>query len=162
DIAPMLGIESPTHRCGKTTLATCIKCLVKRALPTSNISGPAIYRTVEKYEPTLVMDEADTFLTDPTKAELRGIINSGHWREMAFVIRSAGSEQDHEPKIYRTWCAKVLALIGKLPTTNDDRTIKLKLARKPAEIRLAKLRRHNLAPFVSLHQKIVRWVADHA
>jgi hypothetical protein len=63
---------------------------------------------VEKYRPTLLIDEADTFLGDHD--ELRGIINSGHRRSSAFVLRCDGDDQ--EPKSLSTWCPKAIALIG--------------------------------------------------
>ena len=46
--------------------------LVPRALSASNITAAALFRTVEAYSPTLLVDEADTFMTSD---ELRGILN---------------------------------------------------------------------------------------
>ena len=44
---------------------------------TSNTSSAAIFRTIEKFQPALLVDEADTYLKD--NDELRGVINSGHY-----------------------------------------------------------------------------------
>jgi hypothetical protein len=41
---------------------------------------------------------ADTFLQ--SNDEMRGVINSGHTRDLAFVIRTVGD--DHEPRRFRT------------------------------------------------------------
>ena len=54
---------------------------------------PAIFRVVELQRPTLLIDEADTFL--PENEELRGILNSGH-RQGGSVIRTVG--EDFEPR----------------------------------------------------------------
>jgi putative DNA primase/helicase len=90
-IAPILNLQSPMARCGKTTLLSLIAKLVKRALPSSNISAAAIYRVIEECTPTLIVDEADAFLND--NEEARGIINSGHTRDAAFVIRIEGDDR---------------------------------------------------------------------
>jgi putative DNA primase/helicase len=50
-ISPRLTISSPERRCGKTTLMDVMGPLVARALSTINISGPALFRTVEKIYP---------------------------------------------------------------------------------------------------------------
>ncbi len=59
---------------------------MRRPLPASTISVSAIFRIAEKYAPTLLVDEADTFLKQ--NEELRGILNSGHTRDLAFVVLS--------------------------------------------------------------------------
>lgn len=61
---PRLAITSPEKRCGKTTLLSVISHLVPRALVASHITPAAMFRTVEKYHPTVLIDEADTFLKD--------------------------------------------------------------------------------------------------
>ena len=117
-IAPILAITSPEKRCGKSTVLALLKSLVLRRLPCSNISGSSLFRAVDAWAPTLLIDEADTFLRD--NEELRGILNSGHTRELAFVIRTVGD--DHEPRKFSTWGAKAIALIGGLKDTLADRS----------------------------------------
>ncbi len=156
DVAPILALCSPLKRCGKTTTEDLTAALAKRPLAAANITVAALYRTVEQFAPTLIVDEADTFLL--TNLALRGIINSGHTRATAFVIRTAG----HEPRLFSTWGARMIALIGRLPATLEDRAIVLPMRRRaPGEpvdrIRRTDLRRH-LDP---LRRRAVRWVADH-
>jgi putative DNA primase/helicase len=79
------------------------------------VTAPVVFRAVEKWKPTLLIDEADTFLHDSD--ELRGVLNSGHNRRSAIIIRTVG--EDHEPKQFSTWCPKVISKIGKLPPTNQ-------------------------------------------
>ena len=118
-ISPVLGITSPTPECGKTTCLTLLGALVPRACQASNITTAALFRAVEEWQPTLLIDEADTFLKNSD--ELRGVLNSGHQRSSAYVIRTTG--EAHEPKRFRTWAPKVVALIGKLPATLASRAI---------------------------------------
>src|SRR5262249_54239058 len=86
DISPTLAITSPTIECGKTTLLDLVSELVPRQLSASNITPAATYRAIEKWHPTLLIDEADTFLRH--SEELRGILNASHRRSKAFVIRT--------------------------------------------------------------------------
>jgi hypothetical protein len=73
DVTTYLGIESPEKRCGKTTLLTVLSELVNRPIISSNISSPAFFRVIEETRPTLLIDEADTFLQ--ANDELRGILD---------------------------------------------------------------------------------------
>jgi hypothetical protein len=86
---PRLAITAPEKRCGKTTLLDVIGLLVPRPLSTANISAAATFRTIEAVRPTLLIDEADTFLSE--NEELRGILNSGH-RKGGQVIRTVGDD----------------------------------------------------------------------
>src|SRR5262245_20818503 len=128
-ISPVLSFTSPTPECGKTTCLTFTGALVPRACPSSNITPAALFRAVERWQPTLLTDEADTFLK--SSDDLRGVLNSGHQRANAFVLRTAGD--DHEPRRFRTWAPKAVALIGKLPPTLASRAINIELRRKMAD-----------------------------
>jgi 5S rRNA maturation endonuclease (ribonuclease M5) len=117
-VAPILNITSPEMRCGKSLVLSIAAKLSKRLLPSSNISAAALFRTIEKHSPTLIVDEADSFLGE--NEELRGLINSGHTRDTAFVIKTVGD--DHEPKQFSTWGFKAIAGIGKRAATIEDRS----------------------------------------
>jgi putative DNA primase/helicase len=156
-ISPLLAATSPTPECGKTTLLTMIGALVPRPLPASNITAAALFRAVEKWRPTLVIDEADTFLRDSD--ELRGVINSGHNKANAFVIRTSGD--DHEPKTFSTWAPKAIALIGHLPPTLDSRSIHIELRRLADGETVEPLRGDRLDQFEPLRRMAWRWAEDH-
>jgi hypothetical protein len=87
DISTYIGVESPEKRCGKTTLLGVLSELVSRPIVAANISSPAFFRVIEETQPTLLIDEADTFLRG--NDELRGILNSGYTRKTAYVVRVA-------------------------------------------------------------------------
>ena len=87
-VSPFLTFESPEKRCGKSTAMAVLQRLVARALPASNISPAALFRSTEAWQPTLLVDEADSFLAE--NDELRGVLNSGHSRATAYVIRVEG------------------------------------------------------------------------
>lgn len=156
DVSPLLAVLSPEKRCGKTTLLILLNALVPRPLAIANITASALFRTVEKYRPTLLIDEADSFLTD--NEELRGILNSGHRKATAYVIRTTGDE--HEPRRFTTWTPKAIALIGALPGTLEDRSIAIRLQRKRANDQTERLRLDALNEFEHLRQRAARWVED--
>ncbi|MEZ5544759.1 MAG: hypothetical protein R3F10_06175 [Lysobacteraceae bacterium] len=68
-------ITAPEKGCGKTVLLSAIGRLVKKPLSTSNISPAALFRAVDAWQLTLIIDEADAFLKE--NEELGGILNSG-------------------------------------------------------------------------------------
>lgn len=158
DIAPILVISSPEKRCGKTTLLSILLKLVYRPLPASNISAAALFRTIETWKPTLIIDEADTFIKNSD--DLRGIINSGHTRPTAFVIRTVGD--DHTPKQFSTWGAKVIAVIGDVPDTINDRSIVISLKRKLQHEEIEKIRNADPSIFNNLRSKLLRVANDNA
>jgi hypothetical protein len=53
-------------------------------------SGTAVFRLIEAHQPTLLIDEADTFL--PENEALRGVLNSGFWKPKAYVSRCVGDD----------------------------------------------------------------------
>ena len=156
-MSPILAITSPEKRCGKTLLLDVLGALVPRPLAASSITAATLFRTVEKYRPTLLIDEADTFLADHD--DLRGVLNSGHRRSQAWVLRTVGD--DHEPKKFSTWCPKALAKIGELPGTLEDRSIVVRMRRRaPGEsVERFRLDRdpEKLQP---LARQAARWAAD--
>ncbi|MHB9150481.1 MAG: DUF3631 domain-containing protein [Thermoleophilia bacterium] len=157
EVSPILGVTSPTPECGKSTLLTFSQAVVSRPLPTSNITAACLFRTVEKYAPTLLIDEADTFLRD--NDDLRGILNSGHARAGAFVLRTVGD--DYEPKMFKTWSPKAIALIGKLPPTLASRSIHVELKRLAPGECVTPLRLHQVGVLIPLQRKAARWASDH-
>ena len=159
-VAPMLAITSPEKRCGKTTLLDWLSRLVERPLKAANITASAIFRTVDVCKPTLLIDEADSFLGE-SGDELRGILNSGHSRSSAYVIRCCGDNA--EPRRFSTWSCKAIALIGKLEnrfSTLADRSISIELRRKLPSERLMKLRHVNDNHFEELARRCARFALD--
>ncbi len=154
--APILAISSLEKRCGKTKILSLLNLLVKRPLSTSNITPAALFRAIEEYKPTLLIDEADTFIKQSD--DLRGILNSSHTRSTAFVLRTIGDE--HIPKAFNTWEAKAIALIGKLPDTLHDRSIVIPLKRKLTHEKTERLYRTDYN-FDLIKSKLVRFAIDH-
>lgn len=155
-IAPIACITAPVKQCGKTNLLRLIGKLCAKPLMTSNLSASALYRSIEKWRPTLLIDEADTFLKD--HEDIRGILNAGHASD-GYVLRSSGD--DHEPTPFYVFGAKAIAGIGHLPETLKDRSILLELRRKKKDEVRQRLRYADQNQLHEVRQKLARWSIDH-
>lgn len=120
-VAPLAVITAPEKRCGKSLLLFLLGRLSYRPLTASNISPAALFRAVDAWKPTLFVDEADAFMKN--NEELRGLINCGHTRDSAYIVRVVGD--DHTPRKFNVWGAKAIAGIGHLADTLMDRAILL-------------------------------------
>jgi hypothetical protein len=172
DVSTYIGIESPEKRCGKTTLLSVLSKLVNRPVPAANISSPAFFRVIEETQPTLLIDEADTFLQN--NDELRGILNAGYTRDTAYVMRvanqstplassspEAGEQSTPRSTLarYSCWCPKVLAAIGRLTDTLADRCIVIRMQRKTSWEECQRLRSLDAA---GLREKCAHFVRENA
>jgi putative DNA primase/helicase len=156
-ISPRLAIRSPLPECGKTTLLDVDSRLVPRPLRTDNVSPSALFRVVDGYRPTVLIDEADAFAKDDEA--LRGILNSGH-RRGGYVIRSVGD--DFEPRMFATYAATAIACIGTLAATLISRAVVIDLKRRVASEPITEFNFHDTAVLDVLTRKLARWTRDHA
>ena len=129
-VAPILELSSPTKRCGKSSTVIVARYLCRAPLLSGNITPAALFLAIQAWKPTLLVDEADSFAR--MNDELRGILNAGHTRDTAFVVRAEGDA--NKPRLFSTWAPKVVAAIGRLPDTIEDRAIRITMSRKPTTI----------------------------
>lgn len=154
---PRLAIGAPEKRCGKTTLLDVLGVLVQRPLLVANISAAAVFRTVEACRPTLLLDEADSFLRD--NEDLRNVLDSGY-RTGGNSIRTVG--ENFEPRVFSTHCPVAIALIGKLKDTVSDRSIHIAMKRKLPGETTASFRHGRTGDLAAFANKAARWVVDNA
>lgn len=127
DFSPRLCITSPEKRCGKTTLLRMVEHLSHRSLNVSNVTTAALFRVIDTWHPTMLIDEADTFLK--TNEELRGIINAGFQKDgKVSRIETVGKMQN--VKLFKCFSPVGIAAIGSLPGTILDRGIIISMRRK--------------------------------
>ena len=129
--SPLLLATSPEPESGKTTLLDVIGFLAKRSLPSVSISGAALFRSLESWLPTFIVDEADKSLIN--NVDLREVVNSG-WTRGQGVIRC--DSETHEPRRYSSFAPKAIGMKGKeLPDTTLSRAIIIEMKRKqPGEV----------------------------
>ena len=157
DISPLLFITSATKRCGKSLLLEIVGALSPRPLVASNITGPTLFRVVDQYHPTVLVDEADTFIRE--NDELRGIINAGHRRSTAYVARTFGD--NHEVKLFNTWAPKAIAAIDKIADTLEDRSVIVHIKRRAASEKIQRFRSAECVALADpLRSRAARWAQD--
>ena len=157
EISPFLNLTSATKRCGKSLLLEVLGEFVYRQLSVGGrVTSAALFRVIEAHAPTLLLDEADTYLRDDD--ELRGVVNGSQRRGSAYVLRCV--RDNHEPERFGTWCPKAIAGIGALPDTVLDRSIVLRLERRPPNVSLASWRDRDKDAVETLRRKLARWIAD--
>jgi putative DNA primase/helicase len=156
-VAPLAVITAPEKRCGKSLLLSLLGRLTARAISASSISPAALFRAIDAWNPTLLIDEADAFMKD--NEELRGLLNSGHTRDSAYVIRTVG--ESFTPTKFNTWGAKALAGIGHVADTLMDRSIVLELRRKLPHEKVDRIRQAESGLFEELRAKLARFADDY-
>jgi hypothetical protein len=160
--SPRLLVSSPDKRCGKSLLLRFVAALVARPLACENITTAALYRGIQKFSPTLILDEADTILAGKyVNEELRGVINAGFERESGGVLRCAGEESDLVH--FSVFGPLAMGMIGKPPSTVEDRSVNVRMRRKmPGEcIEKPEPGRSLRGLLEDTLRKIVRWTRDH-
>jgi len=155
-VCPRLLVSSPEKRCGKTTLLETVQSMAFRGLAAANITAASLFRSLEAWSPTLLIDEADTFLHG--NDELRGILNSGHTRSTAFVIRTVGDQ--HEPKLFPTFAPIAIGMIKRPPDTLLDRSVAIRLQRKLGTDPVAPLPLEADNEYSHIRRMCLRWAVD--
>ena len=155
-----LGITSATRRCGKTTLTSILKALALRPISIStHTTSPALFRTIEKYSPTVIFDEIDRYIH--TDSYLMGLLNGSHEKDGAFALRMIKDNDDFEPGTFDTWCPKILAGIGAFPSTIRDRSIMIKLKRRSQSLgEMQFWGDRDESEIGEIRQKLARWTKD--
>jgi hypothetical protein len=156
--SPILLVKSPEKDSGKTTLLGVVSFLARRALTSVEISGPALFRSIVKWLPSLIVDEADDALVDNN--DLRSVINSG-WTRGAVVIRCHADTREPEP--FATFAPKALGMKGdNLPDTTLSRSISVAMKPKKASEQVADFDHLDNETFGRLRRQLLRWTSDNA
>lgn len=163
NVAPLLIITAPERACGKSQLLSLALRLVFRGLSAANTSGPFLFRAIQAWQPTILIDEADTFVRE--SADFKGMINAGHTRDSAYVGRAAGNDGEFVPTLYSVWAAKVLAGIAlekHLPDATMSRGIITTLRRKLPTEAIVRLRHADADVFKVMASKLARFALDYS
>lgn len=123
-----LGINSPEKQCGKSLILKLLRAFVKNGYQTTQISAPTLYRFIEEYKVTLLIDEFDSLKSDK---DMANALNAGYERGNSALktnMDKGGAIEKYDP-----FCAKVLCginLTDKIPDSTISRTIIINLKRK--------------------------------
>ena len=154
--SPILGVTSAERDSGKSTLMGVISFFVRRSLLSVGVSAAALYRSIEKWSPTFVVDEADDAFVD--NPDLRQVINSG-WTRGQGVMRC--DPDTNEPRRFPTFCPKAIALKGKkMPDTMLSRTIFIEMKRRLRDEKVDHFCHLDDAGFLRMRSQLARWAQD--
>lgn len=144
DSTPYIAVTSAEKRSGKTRLLEVMERLVREPLPTANISDAALFRAIAQLTPTLLLDEVDAIFGPKARdrEDLRAMLNAGY-RPGATVLRMGGARMT-TLEAFSVFCPKVLAGIGELPDTVDDRAIRIRLERRTRDEQIQRFRRRDV------------------
>jgi hypothetical protein len=157
---PYLVVISPERRSGKTRLLEVLRLLVREPWHTVSATEAAMFRKIERDQPTLLLDEVEAVFgsyserTEP----LRALLDAGN-RRGAVATRCVGRGKE-ELRDFSTFCCKVLAGIdgGKLPDTIIDRAIVLHMRRRRSREHVERLRFRDAEPETEeLRHEIKAW-----
>src|SRR5688572_22019328 len=126
DYTPYLLVTSPTRQCGKSTKLDLLQQLAFRAIKSDGYTAAALYRRIDQWSPTMLLDELDTRLRGDGGEALRGVLNSG-FQKGGKVTICVGD--NHEARDFKTYCPKVLAGIGRPWDTVTSRSIPIRMER---------------------------------
>ena len=159
DIAPIAWITAPERQCGKSTLLGLFERVVNKPMAFNNITQAVLYRVMEQFKPTLLIDEIDTSLKD--KNELLGIVNAGYSRHASNVPRMNQDKGGIVEK-FDVFGAKVFSGIGEMKGTFASRAIRFELRRKTNSDKVKRFNKRTL-PYETTNEiqsKVKRWAVD--
>src|SRR6516164_4834349 len=152
----ILFVTSAERDSGKSTLMGVIGFMVRRSLLSVGISAAALYRSIERWHPTFVIDEADEAFVD--NPDLRQVINSG-WTRGQGVVRC--DPDTNEPRKFSTFCPKAIAgRRTKAPDTIMSRAILIMQKRRTRDESIAHFSHVDDDGFIRLRSQLARWAAD--
>lgn len=163
--ATRLVIKSPLKRCGKSRLQEVIAETCHWALRTANCSTAALVRSIGTDDPpTILLDEADTVFggrkasKDSVAEDLRGFINSGHSRGAPYLRWDMNKRELEECP---TFAMAVLAGIGDMPDTIEDRAVVISMRRRAASETVAPFRRRCIPELHHLRDRLGEWLGQY-
>lgn len=150
--ASRLVLKSPVKRCGKTRAAEVVRELAAKPLVAGSISAAALVRTIDGTDPpTLILDEADTIFGRRAETEageaLRQILNLGHsrgWPYLRWDVKTKSLET------CPTFAMALIAGIGDLPDTIEDRAVVVVMQRRAPGETVAAFRQSNVPALTGL------------
>lgn len=160
--SPILHLTSWLFGCGKTVLQDLLAEMSHKSQKAANISISSLFRLLHSKQPTLFLDEIDTYFQN--RDELIGILNAGYDERVGTVLRQSPKGNDwSETAEFSVWGAKCLAGIGSQVATLESRSIKIQLVRKPTQHKLERL--HDVIAqdrelFLKIRRRCVRFAID--
>ena len=152
----ILVATSAAENSGKTTALGIVRFLTPKPYLAAELTGPNVYRFVDREKPTLIVDDADDLFK--RKSDLAHIYNVSWTRGTKIPRQVNGVTVWFDP-----FCPKVIGLIGmNVPPALASRFIAIKFWPMKVGETVVKFSHVDDAEFAVLRRKLARWSADHA
>jgi hypothetical protein len=160
---PRLLITSPTPECGKGQVITWLGGVVPRPFEVIDPTGPTLFRPIELYCPTVLLDEGDLLSWDDRR-DILAVVQAGHTRTSQGIPRCVGD--DNDVRVFHVWAPFAYAMIRKprtwLPATMISRSIIIPMEwMRPDDPQPEHRRYDRDQGFGEIQQKCARWANDH-
>jgi hypothetical protein len=135
-IGARLGIYAVSPVCGKSTFLNLIQQFVRRPMTASSLTPALVNRTVDKFRPTLIIDEADGLMRSNRHPELIALLNAAHNRHLANIPRLVPtSDGGWDVRMFSAWHVHAFTAVRRLEDSQQSRAITVTLLRaKPSEL----------------------------
>jgi Protein of unknown function (DUF3631) len=156
-ISPRLAVVSPTKGCGKTTVLRLLNKIVRRPKRAGSISPPALFRAVEQFQPTILLDETEKYIEHGS--DLHALLNEGHAKG-GTVLRVLGEKL--ELREFAIFGPVAFARNGRLPDDLEQRSIIIEIQRRRSDEPLSELRDDRCESLQRIARMCARWAEDNA
>jgi hypothetical protein len=150
-VTPRLALTSPVRGCGKTTLLMLLDKLAAKPMKADAISSAAIYHSVDREHPTLLIDEADN-LDFAFAGRLRAVFNSGHRKGGNVTLLDRG-----HPRSYSTFSPLAVAGIGTFPLPLMHRSVVIPMQRHDGRVALKRFDEEDCDELNYAYQESCLW-----
>lgn len=132
ETTPRLSVRSKEPGSGKSRVLDLAKHMVPGAVMAIDMTPAVMFRTMERGNVTMFIDEADTIWgkggSGSSHTQRRAVINAGHHMD-GCVIRPQGQDDVRE---FNVFGPMALAGIGRLPETVWTRSVEIPMRRRKA------------------------------
>jgi hypothetical protein len=141
DAVPYLAVGGPAGS-GKSRVFELLAQVVLRPLNTSNVSNPALFRSLHAFGGVALLDEAERLRESrsPEVAELLSSLLSGYKRDGCATRCEAAGDGQFVMRHFNVFGPKALACINELPPTLATRCLAVPMFRSPPGSPKPKLR----------------------
>jgi hypothetical protein len=129
--------------------------VARRPKRAGSISPPALFRAVEQFQPTILLDETEKYIEHGS--DLHALMNEGHCKG-ATVLRVLGEKL--ELTEFNIFGAVAFCRNGKLPDDLEQRSIVIEMQRRLPGEALAELRDDRSAALDRTAKMCARWSDD--
>jgi hypothetical protein len=133
-VIPYLFFLGPLSS-GKTRGLECLHRLCYRALLSTSMSASAIFRALEAWHPTLLLDETEIYNKE-SMAEVLALLNSGYRRGQYAIRIEKAEEGNPQIGMFDTFGFKAMAGTEELAATLQSRCIITAMSRAVRKINL--------------------------